>query len=113
AGFAVYGGTRLLRPLPISARPVSGEAFRSETRALYAEWLLAVFGPPALGLASAVSGELLGSRGASMEGIVGPWAVLGVFFTTVLLVRAVVRVRRAVDPHLEPLRRAVVFLPVA
>jgi hypothetical protein len=116
AGFAVYGVTRVVRPLPESVRPSTlghTNAFRIETRALYVDWLIAALGPPSLAATSALLGETIGTRGASAELVVATWAVLGIFFAAVMLVRAVLRVRRAVELQMDPLRRAVVFLPVA
>jgi len=112
AGFATYGWSRFRGLSPADLTPESADTFRLETRALYMDWLIAALAPPALALFSQVSAEALGGSGRQ-ESFAGVWLVLAAF-CCLLLVRAVLRVRRTmVAQQRRPLARAVVFLPVA
>lgn len=113
-GFAVFGWSRLRHAQTPPATPEDAESFKIETRALCIDWLIACLAPIGLmaGIVAANAG--LGFSRTPHEGaLLGAWLVSAGFFA-VMLVRALLRVRRtAIARRAPPLVRMLVFLPVA
>ncbi|HQP36441.1 MAG TPA: alpha-2-macroglobulin family protein, partial [Polyangiaceae bacterium] len=116
--FGLYGVSRFRKPLLLVASDTASEVdplrLKLETRGLMTEWLLAVLAPPALGVLVLIATELFdgGSRG-SEAAFKGAWLILGPF-CSVMLLRAVLRVRRVLaGTAATTLRRVLMVLPVA
>lgn len=116
--FGLYGVSRLRKPLLLVASAPASEVdpqrLKLETRSLMTEWLLAVLAPPALGVFVLAATDIFGggNRGAEAA-FKGAWLVLGPF-CSVMLLRTVLRVRRALaGTAATTLRRALMVLPVA
>ncbi|MBI5537016.1 MAG: hypothetical protein HY898_30120 [Deltaproteobacteria bacterium] len=121
--FGLYGISRFRRPLLLVASAAGqggsvGQAdaarLKQETRGLLADWLLAVLAPPILAGMSMAASQIFGSSGRSNERtLLGAWLILAPF-CAVLLLRAVLRVRRALDgTEATSLRRVLTLLPFA
>lgn len=108
--FAVYGFVRLRRQsgtLPEDEVP----AFEAASRSLLVDWLIGVLAPPLLAIVSLPFGALIAGESAREKPqLFGAWLALAVL-GTVLVTRAVVRIRRMTSEETF-FRRVVPFLPV-
>lgn len=116
ACFGAYGVVRWKRPLLLATGADDDTTtLRLETRALFVDYLTAIFAPPLLAAAGFALGEMFSDGGSSNgdRAISGAWLVLGIF-SAVLLVRTSMRVRRAVAARdATTMRRVLFFLPLA